>query len=472
MRASASVAGAAGQYSPSKRTGLVFSGTGTHGVYHAGVLRALQEAGVRVDVVAGHGIGAVTATLAALDGGATLWDEGGLWLASRVSQYYRWRWPLRVAAWLMALLAGVLLIPVAVLFAGALAYAAGFLLALAGASSGEWLVGVVSARTAAAFSGPQLPTLVPRLAVLVLFALVLALAAGVVIFARPQAGMSRTSEGRWWRMVSSPLDTAPLRDAVVRILWTLVRGAGTAARPSSVVLSRRLSEVLTENMGQPGCRELMLGVTDLDARRDLVGAALSAPFQEAFFASQPGRERGAEVLDLTGSGKDVVVDLLDGALTPALGAEAHACPLPSDGYWAGETHRTCDRPGMVARLLAELDTADVVQVIVVSAAAPALQPHRLKAPRVDPRSRLGEFFTASESAAIDDAVSVARNQFDAVYLIRPSHNPVGPFEATGVHDPDSDRHRSLAELRQQGYTDAYAQFIDPVVGASGEHLGA
>ena len=38
-------------YSPELRTAVVFTGTGTAGAYHAGVLRALHEAGVKIDVV-------------------------------------------------------------------------------------------------------------------------------------------------------------------------------------------------------------------------------------------------------------------------------------------------------------------------------------------------------------------------------------------------------------------------------------
>mgnify|MGYP002022991102 CR=1 FL=1 len=39
----------------------MLTGTGTAGAYHAGVLRALHEAGVKIDLVAGRGIGAVGA---------------------------------------------------------------------------------------------------------------------------------------------------------------------------------------------------------------------------------------------------------------------------------------------------------------------------------------------------------------------------------------------------------------------------
>ena len=53
------------RYSPERRTALVLCGTGAHGAYHAGVLRALQEAGVKIDVMAGQGAGAAGAALAA-----------------------------------------------------------------------------------------------------------------------------------------------------------------------------------------------------------------------------------------------------------------------------------------------------------------------------------------------------------------------------------------------------------------------
>ena len=54
------------QYSPARRTALVLCGTGAHGAYHAGALRALQEAGVKIDIVAGQGIGAGAAIMNAI----------------------------------------------------------------------------------------------------------------------------------------------------------------------------------------------------------------------------------------------------------------------------------------------------------------------------------------------------------------------------------------------------------------------
>src|SRR5437867_10501715 len=85
-------------YSPRRRTALVLTGTGTAGAYHAGVLRALHEAGVKLDVVAGRGIGVVGALFAAIDGGQRLWDEKGFWRAPAVRSLYRWRTALQLTA--------------------------------------------------------------------------------------------------------------------------------------------------------------------------------------------------------------------------------------------------------------------------------------------------------------------------------------------------------------------------------------
>ncbi len=71
-------------YSPERRTALLFTGTGADGAYHAGALRALQEAGVKLDIVGGRGIGALAAVLAAVDGGAQLWEAGGFWRAPAI----------------------------------------------------------------------------------------------------------------------------------------------------------------------------------------------------------------------------------------------------------------------------------------------------------------------------------------------------------------------------------------------------
>jgi len=56
--------------------------------------------------------------------------------------------------------------------------------------------------------------------------------------------------------------------------------------------------------------------------------------------------------------------------------------------------------------------------------------------------------------------------------VRPGHNPIGPFDFSGGYDDRSQRRQGLGELMSVGYEDAYHQFIEPVVGASGERMGS
>ncbi len=421
------------QYSPARRTALVLCGTGAHGAYHAGVLRALQEAGVKIDVVAGQAAGAGAAMLAAIDGGARLWEPDGIWRSSQRESFYGWTRQARAATWLTLLLLIVLVVPLCVLLAGVV-----------------------------------YPT--PRVAMTVLAAILLVLSAGILVSRwRPFAGKRRAEGGWWWGPVGAPLDAEPARRAFSHTIWQLIRGASREVRPPDGA-GRRYAEVLGENLGQPGFRELMIIATDLDARSDVIAALLCEPYRRDFIAPRPGRERRAEVLDLAGPGRDYALDIMAGAMTPPVACEPRLLRFAADGYWRGETHRFCDRPGSVARLLEELVAAGVSQAIVVTAVAGVGAPHRLRTPRLDLRGRLGEFVTAAESAALQDALALARLRFDSFYVICPSHNPVGPFDFTGAYDEASDRRQSTDELMEGAYEDAYHQFIEPVVGASGEHL--
>src|SRR5687767_12446556 len=115
------------RYSPERRTALVLCGTGAHGAYHAGVLRALQEAGVKIDVMAGQGAGAGAAALAAIDGGARLWEPDGIWRSPAARSMYRWKWPLRAASWVGALLVATLAIPFLFVLVGGPSYPIYFL---------------------------------------------------------------------------------------------------------------------------------------------------------------------------------------------------------------------------------------------------------------------------------------------------------------------------------------------------------
>ncbi len=423
------------QYSPARRTALVLCGTGAHGAYHAGVLRALQEAGVKIDVVAGEGIGAAGALLAAIDGASRLWEPTGIWRSPHAASFYAWTLPVRVVGWASLLLLAALIVPPAVLLAGV-----------------------------------AVPSIVLRLIVTIVVASAVPIAA-TLAFARwrPRAGRRRVFGSPWWGMAGAPFDPNHAIEAFSGAVWQLIRGASRESHPTPEA-GRRYAEVLAENLGQPGFRELMIIATDLDSRSDVVAAMLRDPYRRDFIAPRPGRERRAEALDLAGLGRDHALDVMSAALTPPVACEPRFVTFAPDGYWRGETHRLCERPGSVIRLFEELAGAAVSQLIVVTAVPASSTPHRLRVPRLDVRSRLGEFMTASESASLRDAVDLARLRFDSFYTICPSHNPVGPFDFGGAYDEASDRRHSTAELMERGYEDAYHQFIEPVVGASGEMI--
>ena len=83
---------------------------------------------------------------------------------------------------------------------------------------------------------------------------------------------------------------------------------------------------------------------------------------------------------------------------------------------------------------------------------------------------MSEHLASSESASLADALRQLRHRFHGTYVIRPSHNPVQPLDLTGAYDEQSDRAQPLAEVIDRGYEDAYRQFIEPVLGDSGERM--
>ena len=457
-------------YSPQRRTALVLTGIGTAGAYHAGVLRALHEAGVKLDIVAGRGVGVVGALFAAIDGVQRLWDEKGFWRAPAVRSLYPWRAVWRLAARAVALSVVIVAAPIAAVALGAIVFPIDFVARMIGAGGRAGLVGVYLRLAQSAFAPQALPTWLPRLVVLVLGA-----AALVVVLSGAIAGGRRTLRGRpWWRAVGSPLGSREATEHCWRMMWDLLRGATELKRPRPTELGRRYTELLGDNLGQPGFCELLFAVHDLDAHRDLV-FALVAESRRRDLIRRPTIEaadrRRAEVFDLSGVGREYLADAVAAALTVPIATDVQQLTFAPESYWRGETHRLCDRPGSLVRVLDELAAAGVEQTVIVSAAPDSPGPHGLAAGRLDFRGRLGEYLQSAEAAAVDDATRGPAVGVGRLFTIRPTHNPIGPFDFAGGYDDRSDRRQPLTELMSRGYEDAYRQFIEPVVGASGDRVG-
>jgi hypothetical protein len=457
-------------YSTRLRTALVLAGSGTAGAYHAGVLRALHEAGVRIDLVAGRGMGAVSAMFAAIDGGARLWEPSGIWKGSAATRLYEWRSGLRIAVVALLAACGVLLLLLAI---AVLTGLVGFVLTLVGATDmASAVTGGFAARLGSWFSPGGLPLVVPRLILLAVLVSAVAVVARLLGQAARRGPRRRMTRGLLWRLIGHPLTSTHTVDTFAAQLWSLIRGAAPLQRPRNAELGRKYIELLADNLGQPGFRELLVVVHDLDARQDLVAAFLRDQHRPRFFGRLlgAGSARAGEALDLAGVGRDHAIDVMSAALTLPLATEPHLVTFASEGPWRGETHRLCDRPGALTRVFEELASAGAEQVIVLAATPRVARPHELSAGRGDVRGHAGEQLAAFETAGLRDVLEQFAGRFAGLYVIRPEHNPVGPFDFSGVYDERSDRRYTIPELVDRGYEDAYRQFIDPVVGASGERI--
>ena len=448
------------------------TGSGTAGAYHAGVLRALREAGVKIDLVAGRGIGAVGAMFSAVDGDTSLWQAGGVWRSSGTRQLYDWRPTLKAAGWTLVVALSSLLVPLMAVIGAAIVYPIGFVLRLGGLGLGDNLARGYTRLVEMVFQADALPLILPRFVMLALLVLLCILAVGEAL-PRMRRRRRRARGVVWWRLLGAPLEVSRVIDHFTDGLWTIMRGAARISKPTPQDLAERYAELLSENVGQPGFRELIVVVHDLDTRRDLAFGLLSDGYCRPFFVRRLGAEgsgRYLETMDLAGSARIHAVDALAASLSLPVVTDAHLIRFASESGWRGETHRLCDRPEATTRLLEEVANAGAEQVILVTALPEAEGPHALTSGRRDPRARVGEYMAAAETAALHDAVARWGASFQAVFQIRPIHNPLGPFDFTGGYDEQSDRPFALGELVERGREDGFRQFVDAVVGASGEWL--
>jgi hypothetical protein len=461
----------ADHYSPERRTALVLSGTGADGAYHAGVLRALHETGIKVDMVCGRGIGALGAVLYAVDGAARLWEPSGPWRGSGPATFYRWRWPFRCLQALLLALLGVLAVPLIAIVIVASIYPIALGLGMAGLESGASLAQSTLAGLGWAFGPGVLPTWVPRVVLALSMAGLLILVVGLLAERWRLPVRRRSASHALWSLLGAPIDPAGAIGASVTALWGILRGGAALRTPDARDLSRRYADLLMENLGHPGFRELLLVVHDLDARRDMVFGLLKEPYRKALFAAATAAStRRAEAHDLAGVSRDHLTEVLAAALTLPGVCSPRLVTFAHDAFWRGETHRLADRPSSIARVLEEAAAAGAEQIIFVSATPEPLGPHELRLTRPDGLGVVGEQLAATESAAMADALRHLQHRFQGTYLIRPAHNPVRPMDLAGAYDELSDRTESLEELMEHGYEDAYRQFIEPMLGASGDRL--
>jgi|TARA_B100000686_G_scaffold320726_1_gene372698 hypothetical protein len=463
------------RYIPHLRTALVLIGTGTAGAYHAGVVRALNEAGVKVDLVAGRGVGAVGAMFAAIDGSSGLWESGGVWRNAGVARLYRWRWTLRVVAWLASVALAVLVLPMVALAGAAVAYPVGYLFELVGVEVGAAIISAYAQLVERVFEPAAFPTFIPRLIVVAIVALLGLLFVDTLLSSVRRVPRRRARGDLWWRLLGTPLDVSAAVKWFSGGLWKVMSGSSRVAVPGDKDFGERYAELLRDNLGQPGFCELLIVAHDIDARRDISYALLADPHRESYLKDLPDSDnpdRLLEVVDLSTEPGRMAFDAFSSSLSLPLITEPRFVSHAPESAWRGETHRVSDRLASTSRLFDEVSRAGAEQVILVSAFPAAPGPHTLAVDRSDIRGRAGQYLLSSETAALQDALLNIGSKYQAIFDVRPMHNPVGPFDFSGCYDKESDRLINLDELVNRGYEDGRQQFVEAVVAASTELIDA
>jgi hypothetical protein len=471
-------------YSPKRRTALVLTGSGTSGAYHAGALKALDESGVKIDLIVGSGAGAVAAAYAAVAGAARLHQPGGFWHEASWESFYRLKSPLRLGLLMLGATFGVFLLPLALAVLGGLLVPLVLVADLAAPGLSARLVGYLAAVPAA--------LRLPYLAALAVPVFVLSMAAILYLAGAYVRGPRRFAES-----LESVLDAHRARRRLVRGLWEIARGSASSLRPpSDAELGRRYVALAAENLGQPGFRELILRTADLETGSVLPFVLLQDAHRAAFAAA---RTRGARsrlsgipgAVDLQAEGYDGL--FLDAVLTgvlPPMVAPVQRVAFPKGGLHAGEVHRLADAVLASGSGIAEALAAGAEQVIVVSAAPVVASPSaRRRGPRAVADAVLGTLERQAVEADVnaaertnrmvetlghrregggwawqDPATGRVYRDF-ALYVVRPERRPFGPLELEGAQDPATEARATAADLVDLGYRDAYRMFVEPVVGA-------
>ena len=195
----------------------------------------------------------------------------------------------------------MLAVPAAVILLGLVVYPVALVLGMAGLDAGARLVEAFLRCSAAAFSPAALPTWVPRLSRADrrrCGADLLGVGAWLAWWRAPL--YRRSAGGRRGRCsVRRSMPSAAIQHATETV-WRLLKGGAAIKTPEADDLSRRYAELLAENLGQPGFRELLLVVHDLDAHRDLVFGLCAIRFARRCF-----RRRAAVVVAARRSARPV-----------------------------------------------------------------------------------------------------------------------------------------------------------------------
>ena len=463
-----------------QRTAVVFAGSGASGAYHAGVLKALDEAGVRIDLMVGSGVGVLAAAFGAAASGSALYGEKGLWREISARRVFRLRPGIRFLRSLALVALSAFLVP------ALLALLLGLLLPA--------ILAVDFARPGFLASLSQtIATLAPGLRLFFVFALAAPTFLGFLFVLFRGASLVKSSRRRIGQTLESAFDLSGIESELARRLWEVARGpALNESTPAPSEVGRQYAALIAENAGQPGFRSLVLRAANLDALKPLV---LKLVPDERSPNSRG--EDGGDVLDL----KDATTaPLLYDVVATAFAATPLTPPrrvrLPKQGAFGGEVHRIAEASAVLGSGLSEAIALGADQIVLVTATAkdpgPLADRRGLKAlgaaflalqertsiehdlQQTERLNRIVETVGHQKSTGQrewQDPLSGRRFRYVAIHTVRPRRSLLRPLDLDGAVDPSNEVETTLLDWLEEGHRDAHRCFLDAALGEDRGHEG-
>jgi hypothetical protein len=426
-------------FSGRRRTAVVLTGEGTGIAYLSGVMKALDAAGVRVDIVVGRGAGALVAAFSALSAEEKIHGEGGILEALVATRPLRATFPVRLAALCLSISFAFFLAPALLGLASVvvLPLRAGLRLLSPNAADGasSWLSSLIEAAEPWYFASVAIPLIVFFVYVSV-----------CIIASAWRRSLPKTLSIDASRF----LDVTRAQAILQRRLWQLVRGASTGeAPPDRKTLGEAYVQLLTSGFGQHGFRELVFYALDTESGDEVPFVIL----KDRFHRTSARAGLSAEPIDLTGYGRSIFFDALMAASSPPGLAPEVPIKLPGDSRFGGEVHRFTSSVLAAGSAIADAAAFGAEQVIYVTSASPAAKME----------GSLWERLTgqALRRGLEEDLRRVSRDL--PVFVIQPEADRLRPFELSGRPQLDGER-LMPRELVGQGERDVERLFLRPVLG--------
>ncbi len=455
LPSSAGPGGGIHSYNPSRRTALVLIGEGTSAAYLAGALKALEKAGVRIDLILGKGVGALVAAFGAIQSSNKLLGKGGLFSSIQDTGAWSLRTPYRLALICLTAAFAVFVSPalLGVLLLLALPFiAAARIVAPATMAS---LFGRMQEHITA-FSAELDPIYLRAMAfpMAILFAMLLVgwLLPGLF---RPT---TREAGGGWVARFLGDgfIQITPFSQALRRTLWEAVRGASTDTHPPQVAdIGNCYRDILSASLGQPGFSELIFYALDMDSGQEVPFVLLKDRWLNRMAARGPGSGAlVAEPVSLAGESGPLLFDALTASVSSPSLAPGVPLRLPLVGRHAGEVHRFASSLLAGHSTIADAISAGAEQVIYVSG-SPAASP--------DETAVTAKLTAAAVRQSLENDLRWADQAGMTIFTVRPEKSRLGLFEFEGRSLPGGERLESAA-LGAHGERDAFRLFIRPFVG--------